>query len=32
MYNNNHQSDSKRASPFVHKEAQKLPNLLRCCG
>jgi len=31
-YNKNQQSDSVSVSLFVHKDAQKLPSLLRSCG
>ncbi|MGK0270554.1 MAG: hypothetical protein ACI88H_001201 [Cocleimonas sp.] len=32
MYNKNHQSDFANVSPFVQKDTQKLPDLLRSCG
>ncbi|MFT5117713.1 MAG: hypothetical protein ACI9NY_001244 [Kiritimatiellia bacterium] len=31
MTNKNQQPDSVSVSPFVQKDAQKLPNLLRSC-
>jgi len=31
-HNKNQQSDSASVSPFVHKDAQKAPSLLRSCG
>ena len=30
--NKNQQSDFASVSPFVHKDAQKAPSLLRSCG
>lgn len=30
--NKNQQADSVSVASFVHKDAQKSPSLLRCCG